>query len=368
MQNEKSTTGGKFQRFQSHIVNSIMRAYEKKSYLSLFLGLAVVVSIVFSISCPAEEELEMEKFPFWEKEEMIMCQASEDNLIVPFKKEHETEKKTIISFKGMEKERMLKKITPPSPLSVVHRFPPPYTGPRLIINVAARKLRVYEGKNLVKTYPIAVGTARHKTPLGYREMHRIVWNPWWIPPKKSAWARNAKRTPPGPRNPLGPIKMKLGGAIMVHGTNNSASVGRAASHGCMRMYSDQARELGRYIQEKIMGDVNDKTYAKYKRNRRRSYYINLPVKVPVSIIYEIAEIEDGRLYIYKDIYRRKKDKLAQVRNALILKGYNLDDFNMTRINKKIRSARNRKDINFSLNEVYAHKKGAKPQLAQKNVK
>ena len=365
MQDEKGFTGIR-QRFKIHIVTFIKGKHKRKTYFSLFFGLIVAIGVVFSLNCLAEEELVMEKFPFWETEEVIMSQADENNLLVPFRKEFETEKKTIISYKGMETERMLKKITPPDPLTVIHRFPPPYKGPRIVINVAARKLHVYEGTNLVKTYPIAVGTARYKTPLGYREMHRIVWNPWWIPPKKSAWARNAKKTPPGPRNPLGPVKMKIGGAIMINGTSNPRSIGHAASHGCIRMRSAQARELARYIQEKITGDMSDKTYTRYKRNSRRSYYVNLPTKVPIKIIYEIAEIQDGKLYIYKDIYRRKRNKISEVKKVMALNRYKVDDFNMTKINKKLNATRNRRDINFSLDELYAHKKDTQPLLSANN--
>ena len=163
-----------------------------------------------------------------------------------------------------------------------------FTNVRLVINVAARKLKVYKGDTLVKSYPIAVGSSRYWTPLGNRKMSQIVWNPWWIPPKDSAWAYKAKKTPPGPHNPLGPVKMNLGNAILIHGTNTPYSVGSAVSHGCIRMYSEQAKELARFIQEEVTGQKSEELYAKYNRNKRQSYYVKLPVDVPVSIIYKIA--------------------------------------------------------------------------------
>src|SRR5687767_8534783 len=95
---------------------------------------------------------------------------------VPARAEHEPEMKEV----------------PPVPLSPFED--PDYIGPKIFINIAARKLSLFEGSTLVKTYPIAVGSPGHKTPVGEREMKQIVWNPWWLPPD-SPWAAGAKDTP-----------------------------------------------------------------------------------------------------------------------------------------------------------------------------
>lgn len=53
--------------------------------------------------------------------------------------------------------------------------------------------------------------------------------------------------PPGPDNPLGErwIAFWTDGTNVIgfHGTPNRDSVGRAASHGCVRMYNEDVREL-----------------------------------------------------------------------------------------------------------------------------
>lgn len=224
-------------------------------------------------------------------------------------------------------------------------------GLRIVINVAARKLRLYSNDKLVKTYPIAVGSSAYRTPLGNREMTQIVWNPWWNPPKTRAWARKAKDTPPGPRNPLGPVKMRLGGIILIHGTNMSDSVGQAASHGCIRMYSEQAQELAWYIQERIMLDSDPATYENYKEQSRRSFYVNLAQKVPVSILYEVAEIEDAVLHVYKDVYSRVRDKVSYVENLLVSNGYKLEKLDLRFLSGSIQRAKNRVDLSFPIDSV-----------------
>lgn len=224
-------------------------------------------------------------------------------------------------------------------------------GLRAVINVAARKLRLYDHEKLVKSYPIAVGLSAYRTPLGTREMTQIVWNPWWNPPKTSAWARNAKDTPPGPHNPLGPVKMRLGGTILIHGTNKPDSVGQAASHGCIRMYSEQALELARYIQERIMLDINPATYENYAKQNRRSFYVNLAQTVPVSTLYEIAEIEDGVLHVYKDVYSRVGDKVSHVKNLLVNSGYQLEKLDLRSLSGSIQRAKNGVDLVFPIDRI-----------------
>ncbi len=47
-----------------------------------------------------------------------------------------------------------------------------------------------------------------------------------------------------PNNPMGQFAMTLGdGTYAIHGTNRPASVGRFVSHGCIRMYNADIREL-----------------------------------------------------------------------------------------------------------------------------
>lgn len=87
-------------------------------------------------------------------------------------------------------------------------------------------------------FPIAIGMPGWATPSGrtYIEAKR-VW-PTWYPP---SWAGIGHPVGPGRSNPLGPRALNLSPrgydtGIRIHGTNNPASIGTRASHGCIRMY------------------------------------------------------------------------------------------------------------------------------------
>lgn len=229
--------------------------------------------------------------------------------------------------------------------------PPEYKGPKIKVNVAARQLKLYDhGDKLIKTYDVAVGSGRFPTPLGPREMDQIVWNPWWLPPK-SDWAKNDKPTPPGPRNPLGPVKMRLGSAILVHGTNKPQSVGRAASHGCMRMLSEEVPELAWYIQQRNSSHSGVELRDQYAKHRGRSFYVQLDQKVPIEIEYEIAEVLDGQLHVYQDIYGRVRDKLSMIEGLLLEEGLDLKDLDLDPVKTQIRESKNREDLVFEVAEL-----------------
>jgi lipoprotein-anchoring transpeptidase ErfK/SrfK len=103
---------------------------------------------------------------------------------------------------------------------------------------------------VIREYPMSPGGPGHETPTGSFEITEITEKPWWYPPS-SPWAAGAKPTPPGPRNPLGPMKMRVGSSsVLFHGVPISKfdSLGKyAASHGCLRMFPQDAWELHRIV-------------------------------------------------------------------------------------------------------------------------
>lgn len=218
--------------------------------------------------------------------------------------------------------------------------PAPYVGPKIVVNIAARQLFLYDKDNLlVKSYPVAVGSNAYKTPAGTREMTQIVWNPWWNPPK-SPWAANDVDTPPGPNNPLGPVKMKLGSAILIHGTNKPKSIGTAASHGCMRMYSQDALEVATWLQMQVTDQNTPEVFEKYGANRRRSFYVELAQPVPVDIVYDLVDVQDDKLLVYSDIYYRGKNKMDDIKAELESFGYNPEKFDWDFLKNQIKLAKN----------------------------
>jgi lipoprotein-anchoring transpeptidase ErfK/SrfK len=113
---------------------------------------------------------------------------------------------------------------------------------RLEVNLYRRRVFVYQGENLIKSYPIAIGRSNWETPTGEFQVAQLLQNPKWINPI------TGKAIPGGaPTNPLG--KYWIGfwtdgrNWIGFHGTPNPETVGRAVSHGCLRMHNSDIQEL-----------------------------------------------------------------------------------------------------------------------------
>lgn len=124
---------------------------------------------------------------------------------------------------------------------------PPDAPPRgIVLNLPEQRLYYYESGRLLRSYPIGIGRDGHATPIGSTTIVRKQENPTWYP---TASARNDDPTlpavvPPGPDNPLGNRAMYLGWtSYLIHGTNKEYGIGRRASRGCIRMYSDDAVAL-----------------------------------------------------------------------------------------------------------------------------
>ncbi len=105
-------------------------------------------------------------------------------------------------------------------------------------------------EDLVSTYPVGVGRQGWSTPVGETTIVSKRQHPDWRPPEsiRREAERNGKTlpliVPAGPHNPLGQCAMNLGfSGILVHGTNKPTSVGLRSSHGCIRMYAEDIKEL-----------------------------------------------------------------------------------------------------------------------------
>jgi L,D-transpeptidase ErfK/SrfK len=124
---------------------------------------------------------------------------------------------------------------------------PPDTLPRgIVLNLPEQRLYHYESGRLLRSYAIGIGRDGHATPIGSTTIVRKQENPTWYP-TASAWNDDPTlptAVPPGPDNPLGNRAMYLGWtSYLIHGTNKEYGIGRRASRGCIRMYSDDAVAL-----------------------------------------------------------------------------------------------------------------------------
>jgi len=154
---------------------------------------------------------------------------------------------------------------------------------RLEAVIAERKLYVTLPGGETKVYNVAVGTAKYPTPTGTFRIHRIVWNPGWVPPA-SPWARGKRaRGPSDPGNPMKVAKIFFKEPdYYLHGTGHVESLGSAASHGCLRMHPDDVAELGAALMQ-AGGVAHDWEWVKRTLSMGSTRTINLKRAVPITV-------------------------------------------------------------------------------------
>ena len=114
--------------------------------------------------------------------------------------------------------------------------PPSYSS-KLILHLSKRKVEVYQGDELIASFPVAVGKEGWETPQGEFNVIQMIKNPAWEHP----W--NGKIVPPGPKNPLGQRWTDGKNFIGFHGTPQENLIGQAVSHGCVRMKNKDIAQL-----------------------------------------------------------------------------------------------------------------------------
>ena len=115
----------------------------------------------------------------------------------------------------------------------------------LTVNRSTFELKLWENLELSKTYTVAIGAAGFDTPTGEYAIQNKAVDPTWSVPD-SDWAGNlAGKVIPGgaANNPLKARWMGIYDGAGIHGTDDTASLGSAASHGCVRMAVPDVIEL-----------------------------------------------------------------------------------------------------------------------------
>jgi L,D-transpeptidase ErfK/SrfK len=116
----------------------------------------------------------------------------------------------------------------------------------LVLNVP--ELRLYDFRTAPEpdVYAVAVGDAEDPTPVGEFRVGNKRTDPVWTVPAsiRAEKPELPARVPPGPDNPLGRFWMTIGtSSYGLHGTNVRWSIGRLATHGCVRFYEDDIERL-----------------------------------------------------------------------------------------------------------------------------
>jgi len=116
---------------------------------------------------------------------------------------------------------------------------PAFANRKIFIDTKERFLLIYDDKQLVAEFPITPGSSTLPAPVGLWKILGIATLPVFRH-DEGVLNHGVKSTefynlPPGPNNPVGVLWIGLNKPhVGVHGTNNPETIGRAASHGCIR--------------------------------------------------------------------------------------------------------------------------------------
>lgn len=125
----------------------------------------------------------------------------------------------------------------------------------IVVNLPQRRLFLFRDGGVRQSYPVAVGTGSWKTPTGEFSIQTLEIDPTWDVPKsiQAEMARKGKRVltrvEPGPDNPLGSRWIGVNGSIGIHGTNAPSSIFKFATHGCVRMATEDVEHLFELVQK-----------------------------------------------------------------------------------------------------------------------
>jgi lipoprotein-anchoring transpeptidase ErfK/SrfK len=116
---------------------------------------------------------------------------------------------------------------------------------RLVLRLGERQVYVYQGKEAIAIYPVAIGRPDTPTPTGEFQVFEMIEDPSWKNP------RTGEVEAPGADGSLGTrwigfVEMP-NGVIGFHGTPNRSSIGRAASHGCVRMRNEDVVAMFEHV-------------------------------------------------------------------------------------------------------------------------
>jgi murein L,D-transpeptidase YcbB/YkuD len=224
---------------------------------------------------------------------------------------------------------------------------------RVMVNIAAQRMRLVEHDSTVYEAPVIVGETDKMTPTFSSAITHVIYNPSWTVPDKIArkellpkvqrdrayfekqgirligsWHPSGEgddwngahgasgfrlRQAPGPQNPLGRVKFQIPNVfgVYLHDTANRnlfTRDKRTLSHGCVRVGGalDLADDL-LAEQHSWSTERRDKILGGWKTTT-----ITLDTPVTVHLMYETASVDaEGRVHFLDDVYGRDR-RLADV--------------------------------------------------------
>lgn len=146
----------------------------------------------------------------------------------------------------------------------------------LLISIPDHELAVIEDGQVTKIYPVAVGKESTPSPTGSFHIVVRVVDPTYY--------HEGKVIAPGPRNPLGDRWMGLDRkGYGIHGTNAPQSIGKSASHGCIRMAKRDLEELFSMVK------VGDEVEIRGERDTQTAAIFGGDVPAPAQTVIATAQ-------------------------------------------------------------------------------
>jgi lipoprotein-anchoring transpeptidase ErfK/SrfK len=138
----------------------------------------------------------------------------------------------------------------------------PRSGTVITVDVSTNTVYLFRDGQLVRKSPAATGSGKRLeteedvwefyTPRGHMKVKSKIKDPIW---RKPDWAfiEAGEKVPP-PDSPtrnvkgkLGKYALNLGEGILIHGTDDAGSIGKYASHGCIRVPNGMLETLWKNV-------------------------------------------------------------------------------------------------------------------------
>lgn len=124
---------------------------------------------------------------------------------------------------------------------------------RIVVSKAAGTLKVFDqADKLVAVFTVTTGSAKDPLPLGNWTIKGKSYNPEFSYDASLFWdvpdSKGEHLLPPGPNGPVGVVWIDLSKEHYgIHGTPEPQTIGRAQSHGCVRLTNWDAARLAQMV-------------------------------------------------------------------------------------------------------------------------
>jgi lipoprotein-anchoring transpeptidase ErfK/SrfK len=163
----------------------------------------------------------------------------------------------------------------PAPVAAQTQTTTPKSQRTILVSLPDHKLALLENGQVKAVYTVAIGKPSTPSPVGHFTVISHVANP--------TYSHHGRVVGPGSHNPVGTRWMGLSQkGYGIHGTNVPSSIGKSASHGCIRVGQKDLELLFAVVQ---LGDVVE------IRNERDAQVVavfggqpQLPAAAPAAVL------------------------------------------------------------------------------------